>query len=275
MAEGDQHSCALFVVPVVSILIVMTCAAKIESTCAKLNSGQVFTISIIILMPVFAIAYSLSICGRPSENDVDFDITAHNKKWTLIFIVAVFIVFALSAGKLVRLSKVIGRSSAVSPNPVPGRPAYKEYRLDQFPASFRDGVLAQWNGSVSHCLIFYVSCDVVNATYDSLLRLSTAPLTALESGCCLPPQNCSFTFVSPIYWTSNQTSPLGGDCSNWNNDQLCFYCDSCKAALLAHITTSLRKVNKLTISGIVICGVFFLYSIWFLVVYANNIEPEA
>ncbi|CAH9115013.1 unnamed protein product [Cuscuta epithymum] len=116
-------------------------------------------------------------------------------------------------------------------------------------------------------------CTRLNYTYDSLQQLSVAPLTPLESGCCLPPQSCSF--VSPTNWTSNQTSSsLGDDCSRWNNGQLCFNCDSCKAALLAQSSKIVEKIGKLTFGVNMVCSLYALYFILFKLYVHHYPDPD-
>ncbi|CAH9084426.1 unnamed protein product [Cuscuta epithymum] len=135
----------------------------------------------------------------------------------------------------------------------PGR-GYAEYRFGSFSSWLREKVSDE-NGwtEISTCLgISDGPCaDLRRASFSSSQQLYAANLTPLQSGCCIPPQSCNFTFVSPSWdswptsWVgiNNQTSALDADCAIFNNDinKLCLDCQSCKAGVLVDIRKKLKK----------------------------------
>ncbi|CAH9115007.1 unnamed protein product, partial [Cuscuta epithymum] len=245
----------MFVLSLAVGSLVAAAAGLIDKTCANnLRHLQIWFIGCAVTMFVIGCVLYVFIIKTNCccmQKDVGDDAIALHFL-SVLLLVAVMVVLVILAVKL------------------PGKPAAagspdhgQEYSLDQFPTRLRKTVLGKWDEDSSpNCLAHSVPCSALGtAYYSSFEILSTAPLTPLQSGCCMPPQRCNFTFVRPTYWISNQTSSLSGDCSRWNNDQskLCFNCDSCKAGLIAHNSKSLRIVNNLVIGAIVVCVVYFLY----------------
>ncbi|CAH9115005.1 unnamed protein product [Cuscuta epithymum] len=172
------------------------------------------------------------------------------------------LLFLAMIAVLIILAVKLPRKPGAAESPTRIAPPLTKNSLDQFPTWLRNTVLSKWDDSVPNCLARSVPCSALDTPYYSSFQiLSTAPLTTLQFGCCMPPQSCNFTFVRPTYWISNQTSSLSGDCSRWNNDpdKLCFNCDSCKAGVIAHNSKSLKIVNNLVLGAIVMCAVYFLY----------------
>ncbi|CAH9147571.1 unnamed protein product [Cuscuta epithymum] len=154
-----------------------------------------------------------------------------------------------------------------SPEREPERFGYVQYRFDHFSSWLRRKVsgVYTWDRVIT-CVAPSGSCGDLNHTYSLPQQLFAAHLTHIQSGCCLPPAKCGFSFVSPTYWvaaaTSNQTTaPIDGDCTKWSNDQskLCFNCDSCKAGLLADMRKKLINANITVIVTFVVSVLVWVF----------------
>ncbi|PNT66985.1 hypothetical protein BRADI_3g19202v3 [Brachypodium distachyon] len=96
------------------------------------------------------------------------------------------------------------------------------------------------------------SIDVIAVDQQRQLLLYTNSAwnkRTVTSGCCKPPTACNFTYLNETYWTKPPVSGAGArdssmdpDCDSWSNDQseLCYGCQSCKAARPASWGTSRR-----------------------------------
>ncbi|RAL50761.1 hypothetical protein DM860_015908 [Cuscuta australis] len=132
----------------------------------------------------------------------------------------------------------------------PGR-AYPEYRFNHFNPTLRSKVSNPYKwGTIITCLAPSDACLALNTTYPTLPQLFNAPLSPLQFGCCMPPAECGFNFVSPTTWTSptntTQTNNFtNADCAVWDNEptKLCYSCNSCKAGSLAMIRKNLINTN--------------------------------
>ncbi|OMO55879.1 Tetraspanin [Corchorus capsularis] len=135
---------------------------------------------------------------------------------------------------------------------------YKEYRLGDYSnwlqKRFSDG--KNWN-KIKSCLADSKVCTDYSQKYGNL-NLSSQEfykqhLSAVQSGCCKPSNDCGFTYVGPTNWTAaaggGPTKSSNRDCDLWKNDQntLCFNCDSCKAGFIHHLKRSWRKVTEINI----------------------------
>ncbi|KAJ9141207.1 hypothetical protein P3X46_031773 [Hevea brasiliensis] len=129
---------------------------------------------------------------------------------------------------------------------------YKEYRL----------VITQ-TGCRRGCLIDGKVCSDFNEKYlnDSVTKLYTEHLSAVQSGCCKPADECGFEYVSPTNWTKITPSSTNPDCSAWDNDPntLCFNCNSCKAGLLDNIKSDWKKVAVVNI--VILVFLIIVYSV--------------
>ncbi|XP_042512433.1 tetraspanin-3-like [Macadamia integrifolia] len=95
-------------------------------------------------------------------------------------------------------------------------------------------------------------------------------LTPIQSGCCKPPTECGYVYVNETVW--NQGGGLvdnDPDCLRWSNDQtqLCYYCDSCKAGVLATLKKSWRKVSVINIVVLILLVIFYVLA---YAAYRNN-----
>ncbi|XP_051196353.1 tetraspanin-2-like [Lolium perenne] len=124
---------------------------------------------------------------------------------------------------------------------------YHEYRLDGFSTWLRGYVSddpARWEGIMS-CLADSDTCKKLarQAGFVTADQFYQSSLSPLQSGCCKPPPECGFGYVSPTVWTNPTSAPVQ-DCGLWSNDpaQLCYQCDSCRAGLLATLRSQWHKV---------------------------------
>ncbi|CAJ1931142.1 unnamed protein product [Sphenostylis stenocarpa] len=113
---------------------------------------------------------------------------------------------------------------------------------------------------VRSCISQSDMCADLNRSYRTAQDFRAAFLTPMQSGCCMPPTQCRYTFVSPTNWISPIDMAADMDCVQWNNNQtqLCYNCDSCKIGLLANSRNELiRCILKLFITFLVLL-IFFL-----------------
>lgn len=193
----------------------------------------------IILLGVFMFVIGLIGCFGMSCKGTEPVITYFLCMFCLLLSMLGFVIFLF----------IITRYSS-PPGPEQSNRQQQEYRLDHFSLWYRRRLSGfyQWD-QIVNCLTPSNWCAPLDDTYNSSQQLFSAHLTPLQSGCCMPPSKCGYTFVSPTEWTSsssprnNQTNPP--DCANWNNDprKLCYYCDSCKAGLLVAVTKRLNTAN--------------------------------
>ncbi|CAH9119972.1 unnamed protein product [Cuscuta epithymum] len=180
-----------------------------------------------------------------------------------LFIILLLAVATLSLSILMMQDSKHSGSLEKAPNR-----GYVEYRFDSFSSRLRGRVsdVHRWNGIVACLGIADGPCADLKSTpfhFSSAKKLYAANLSPLQSGCCIPPRSCNFTFVSPTKWTPaiNQTTALGSDCARWNNDKhkLCLDCDSCKAVLLLGFADKFKKPSTaLVVSSAIAVTVLFL-----------------
>lgn len=129
---------------------------------------------------------------------------------------------------------------------------YKEYRLGDYSNWLQKRVnnTKNWN-KIKSCLIDGKVCSKFNDKYlrDTVTEFYLEHLSAVQSGCCKPADECGYQYVSPTNWTSTTTNSTNPDCQIWSNDsnKLCFDCNSCKAGLLDNIKTDWKKVAVVNI----------------------------
>ncbi|KAM7472863.1 hypothetical protein LguiA_011046 [Lonicera macranthoides] len=141
---------------------------------------------------------------------------------------------------------------------------YKEYRLGDYSNWLQKRVNSNrnWN-KIRSCLQDSKVCQslIDGGANTPVEQFYQEHLSALQSGCCKPLDECNFQYVSPTNWiklaNSTSTNP---DCNAWdnNNNNLCFNCQSCKAGLLDNIKSDWKKVA--------IVNVIFL--VFLIVVYS-------
>ncbi|XP_045816497.1 tetraspanin-8-like [Trifolium pratense] len=130
---------------------------------------------------------------------------------------------------------------------------YKEYRLGDYSHWLQKRVNDNGNWKkIKSCLQSGKVCSLyhnqfVNDTDD---KFFTENLSAIQSGCCKPSNDCGFTYVNPTTWTkTGNVTYTNPDCDAWANDPnvLCFNCQSCKAGLLQNIKTDWKKAAVVNI----------------------------
>ncbi|XP_052200192.1 tetraspanin-8-like [Diospyros lotus] len=154
---------------------------------------------------------------------------------------------------------------------------YKEYRLGDYSNWLQKRVNStkNWN-KIKSCLQDSKVCkslidDGSSTPAEDFYR---EHLSAVQSGCCKPSDDCKFAYVSPTNWTASATpSDTNSDCGLWSNDPstLCFNCQSCKAGLLDNIKHDWKKVAVVNI--IFLIFLIILYSIG-CCAFRNNREDN-
>jgi hypothetical protein len=152
---------------------------------------------------------------------------------------------------------------------------YKEYRLGDYSHWLQKRVNEHWT-KIRSCLKDSKICQ-------RLLEDGSTPvqdfykehLSALQSGCCKPSNDCNFEYVSPTNWTRTPQSNLANsDCRTWSNDPgaLCYSCQSCKAGLLDNIKSDWKKVAVINIIFLVF--LIIVYSVG-CCAFRNNRQDNA
>ncbi|KAF9680608.1 hypothetical protein SADUNF_Sadunf06G0139400 [Salix dunnii] len=142
---------------------------------------------------------------------------------------------------------------------------YKEYKLGDYSNWLQKRVTSEKNWrKIKSCLIDSKICSDFQQRYlnDSLTVLYTRHLSALQAGCCKPPDGCGFTYQIPTTWVKTATNATSDpDCNSWDNQPkvLCFNCNSCKAGLLDNLKSDWKKVAVINIIFLVF--LIIVYSI--------------
>ncbi|PKI42365.1 tetraspanin-8-like [Punica granatum] len=156
---------------------------------------------------------------------------------------------------------------------------YKEYRLGDYSNWLQKRVnnTKNWN-KIKSCLIDSKVCSSLadKTANDTLEQFYSEHLSAVQSGCCKPSDDCGFNYVSPIVWnaTTDTTTFNNSDCTLWNNnpDVLCYNCQSCKAGFLDNIKSDWKKVAIINIIFLVF--LIIVYSVG-CCAFRNNREDNA
>lgn len=165
--------------------------------------------------------------------------------YLLVMFLLIVLLFAFTIFAFVVTNKGAG-------NAISGK-GYKEYKLGDYSNWLQKRVNNSKNWKkIKSCLIDGKVCTDFHQKYlqDTVNELYAEHLTAIQSGCCKPSDECGYTYVSPTQWTApatfNSTNP---DCSAWGNDVnvLCFNCQSCKAGVLDNLKSNWKKVAVINI----------------------------
>ncbi|KAE8665325.1 Tetraspanin-9 [Hibiscus syriacus] len=153
---------------------------------------------------------------------------------------------------------------------------YKEYRLGDYSDWLQKRVTDRknWN-KINSCLADSKVCTDFHDKYlnTSLTEFYQAHLSAIQSGCCKPSDDCQFQYVGPTNWTRGDGAPANPDCNLWDNNlkTLCFKCQSRKAGFIDNLKSSWKKVAVVNI----------VFLIFLIVVYSvgccafrNNIRDK-
>ncbi|XP_030456414.1 tetraspanin-8 [Syzygium oleosum] len=134
-----------------------------------------------------------------------------------------------------------------------GERGYKEYRLGDYSHWLQKRVNSTKNWSkIRSCLSDGKVCSSFQDQYlnDTVEKFYTEHLSALQSGCCKPSNDCNFIYVSPTVWNKTAGAAYSNpDCNAWDNDPkvLCYNCQSCKAGLLQNVKSDWKKVAVVNI----------------------------
>ncbi|KAH7545674.1 hypothetical protein FEM48_Zijuj01G0118700 [Ziziphus jujuba var. spinosa] len=160
--------------------------------------------------------------------------------YLLVMFLLIVILFAFTIFAFVVTNKGAGK--------VLSDRGYKEYRLGDYSNWLQNRVnnTKNWN-KIKSCLIDSKVCSSFEDKYvnDTVQQFYTENLSALQSGCCKPSDECGFTYVKPTEWTKTANSTTANpDCDLWGNElkTLCFNCQSCKAGLLDNLKNDWKKV---------------------------------
>ncbi|OMO79317.1 Tetraspanin [Corchorus olitorius] len=124
---------------------------------------------------------------------------------------------------------------------------YKEYRLGDYSNWLQKRVTdgKNWN-KIKSCLADSKVCTDYSQKYLNLSpeEFYKEHLSAVQSGCCKPSNDCGFTYVGPTNWTQGSAVSTNADCNLWSNDinTLCFNCNSCKAGFIDNLKSAWKKV---------------------------------
>jgi len=167
--------------------------------------------------------------------------------WIYLFVMFILIVvlFCFTIFAFVVTNKGAGESTS-------GK-GYKEYRLGDYSNWLQKRVNStkNWN-KIKSCLIDSKVCKslIDDGSNTPVEQFYKEHLSAIQSGCCKPADECNFVYVSPTEWTkTNNSSSTNPDCNAWSNETnvLCYNCQSCKAGLLDNIKSDWKKVAIINI----------------------------
>lgn len=165
--------------------------------------------------------------------------------YLLVMFLLIVLLFAFTIFAFVVTNKGAG-------NAISGK-GYKEYKLGDYSNWLQKRVNNSKNWKkIKSCLIDGKVCTDFHQKYlkDSVNQFYEEHLTAIQSGCCKPSDECGFTYASPTQWTAPANfSSTNPDCSAWGNeaDVLCFNCQSCKAGVLDNLKSNWKKVAVINI----------------------------
>ncbi|KAJ7522416.1 hypothetical protein O6H91_18G009500 [Diphasiastrum complanatum] len=137
---------------------------------------------------------------------------------------------------------------------------FKEYRLGDYSTWLQNKVdnMKNWD-RIKSCLSDTQVCNALNEEYPTTDAFSNSQLSPLQSGCCKPPSACGYTFENATLWVNPTNLSADRDCLLWNNQNLCFSCDSCRAGLLQNIKQDWHKAAIL--NAVILIFLIVVYSI--------------
>ncbi|KAJ4979266.1 hypothetical protein NE237_010046 [Protea cynaroides] len=178
------------------------------------------------------------------------------------YLVAMFCIIAALIGFIIFAYGVTDKGSGRS---VLNR-GYLDYYLSDYSGWLKDRVDqdSYWS-KISSCIRDSHVCAnmglEINGVPESADMFYYRNLSPIQSGCCKPPTECGYVYVNETVW--NQGGGLmdsDPDCLKWSNDQtqLCYYCDSCKAGVLASLKKSWRKVSVINIVVLILLVIVYV-----------------
>ncbi|GMI83986.1 tetraspanin15 [Hibiscus trionum] len=93
-------------------------------------------------------------------------------------------------------------------------------------------------------------------------------LSPVESGCCIPPEECHMQYVNSTFWLKDAGSSGNADCDAWSNerDVLCYNCQSCKDGYVKALHSKWSKLGVFLVSMsvfLITCHLaLFLATMW-------------
>ncbi|VFQ95186.1 unnamed protein product [Cuscuta campestris] len=215
-----------------------------NTDCERYFEKPVIAVGVILLL--FSLAGVIGACCRVS--------------WLLwIYLAGVFVLIVVLFGFTIFAFVVTNKGAGEA---ISGR-GYKEYRFGDYSHWLQKKVDHNW-GRIRSCLEDSKICQklIDDANNNKIVAdiFYKQHLSALQSGCCKPSNDCNFTYVSPTNWIKmGQPIRPNTDCDLWGNDpnRLCYSCQSCKAGLIDNIKSNWKKVAKLNIAFLVILVVVY------------------
>ncbi|VVB10977.1 unnamed protein product [Arabis nemorensis] len=159
---------------------------------------------------------------------------------------------------------------------IPGK-AYKEYRLDVYSDWLEKRVnnAKHWN-NIKSCISESKYCVHLElfSDHEPVSAFYKKDLSALESGCCKPSNDCNFTYISPTVWNKTSGAHKNSDCQLWDNDssKLCYNCQACKAGFLDNLKSSWQKT---AISNIIFLFILIIVYAMACCAFRNNKREES
>eukprot|EP00850_Spirogloea_muscicola_P010480 SM000062S19866 [mRNA] locus=s62:102197:103681:+ [translate_table: standard] len=145
---------------------------------------------------------------------------------------------------------------------VSGR-GYKQYKTSDFSDWLQKQVnnTGRWK-KIKACILDSKTCSKLDNKYPTFALLAVAKLSSVQSGCCMPPAACGFTFINATDWSTDGAAASNNtDCSTWSNsqDELCYDCNTCKAGALHLIQKDWRLVAYVNLA--ILALIIVLYSV--------------
>ncbi|XP_042503728.1 tetraspanin-8-like [Macadamia integrifolia] len=203
-------------------------SSKADTICEKFLEKPLIALGVFLM--VVSLAGLIGACCR-----VSFLLWFY----LLVMFVLILLLFCFTVFAFVVTNKGAGE--------VVSNRGYKEYKLGDYSNWLQKRVTntKNWN-HIKSCLIDSKVCKNLADQHvnEKVLQFQDQNLSPIQSGCCKPPTSCNFTYVTPIEWTkpSNTTSYSDSDCTTWNNNDLCYNCESCKGGVLQNIKSQWKKV---------------------------------
>ncbi|OVA01432.1 Tetraspanin/Peripherin [Macleaya cordata] len=117
---------------------------------------------------------------------------------------------------------------------------------------------------LKNCMVGAKVCHNTAGAYSIIdMKRALERPNPIQSGCCMPPTFCGFTYINGTIWEVTKKSKPNypnGDCTTWNNkeDVLCYNCESCKGGILQSLTKEGKSLTKFNISILVFLIIVYI-----------------
>nr|ABK24102.1 unknown [Picea sitchensis] len=224
-------------------------SGKQDNECVKFLQG-----------PVIAIGVLLFLVGLSGFIGAFWNIRC----LLVLYLVFMFILLVLLMALVIFVFRVTDKGHG---HTLPNR-AYRQYNLYDFSGWLRRRVQSsgRWN-HIRNCLSSSTTCSRLKQRFTFAQDFFNGRIGPLESGCCTPPTECGYAFVTPVFWITPVSQDVDSDCPLWNNEQtqLCYSCNSCKGGLLASLKREWRKANiVLLIILVALIGLYVAFILTYL-----------